>query len=398
MISFTEYLTEALLEASKDPRRNPPKFTADQIANNKKLFQHVAYVVKTAAIKSKHEWAKDFNGDFTDKIGFVPSYNIKDNANYRNEVEGEFSHYAPSDKSYESIDAELLTDTTKNTVSIIARTKALGARKLIDAVYKQIETSLKKIASDVNTTKLDSGRQYGYVWKLEEPDYSKCEKHPDVRSALSTRQDASEKSRLSDERKYQRGGDKLNKSDIAKRSAESAAAAAAFQSSKAYKLIESIAKKHGFGLAGFDNWEFGYYLEKKFIRLVCYIRVRDQESGDFYALDCKIEGPSQTGRVDYDLTEMIKPSDKIADLFDVPEKIGKYAFIRVNGERGDQFEFRRPGRYQAKRDEYGSVMPNYEARIPKNVRRFARELGDELDELPINSFPQNDKYESMYGY
>lgn len=402
-------MTEALLtEANKDSRRNPPKFTSSEIKLNKKLFQHVGYAIAKAAAENKNrDWFIDIPGVifksilpiFVGKIAFVPSYNIKGNAYYRNAIEGAFAHDGvPSNVWNDSLYIELLTDSVNNTVSIIARGNKLKYKGFVDVVYTAVETALKKIAEQVKRTKVDSGQQYGYSWKLINPDYSKCETHSEIRSALSQRSSDGEKQRLQDERDSYKTTVKSSqrRSEVlSKRSEQSQQVSSKIKSSKAFKLIEHIVKKHDCTLAGFDQWSLGYYLRYWKVAVDCNIRVLDNQSGDFYQLTAILESIS-TRR--HDFTELITPSKTtIADLYDIVDKLNDNIFIKINGERSYGYGITsRIGKVKMKEDDtwYSKGDVNYSVRIPRNVSLLAKELSNELEKLTLDSFPKLEKHSS----
>lgn len=410
MLTFTEFLKEALLtEANKDSRRNPPKFTPSEIKLNKKLFQHVGYAIAKAAAEDKNkDWFTDIPGVtfksilpiFVGKVAFVPSYNIKANAYYRNAIEGAFEHDGvPSNVWNDSLYIELLTDSVNNTVSIIARGNKLKYQGFVDVVYTAIEIALKKIAEQVKRSKVDSGQQYGYSWKLINPDYSKCESHSEIRSALSQRSGDGEKHRQEDERASYQTSVKSSqrRSEVySKRSEQSQQVASKIKSTKAFKLIERIAEKHDFTLAGFDQWRLGYYLKDWKVAVDCEIRVHDNQSGDFYQLTAILESYGARGH----LTELITPSKTtIADLYDIVDKLNNHAYITINGERSYGYGITsRIGKIKIKEDGtwYSKGNVNYTVRIPRNVSLLAKELSNELEKLTLNSFPKLENRRSSY--
>lgn len=372
------------------------------------MFQHVGYAIAKAAAEDKNkDWFIDIPGVtfksilpiFVGKVAFVPSYNIKANAYYRNAIEGAFEHDGvPSNVWNDSLYIELLTDSVNNTVSIIARGNKLKYQGFVDVVYTAIETALKKIAEQVKRSKVDSGQQYGYSWKLINPDYSKCETHSEIRSALSQRSSDGEKHRQEDERaSYQRSvkSSQRRGEDILKRSEQSQQVSSKIKSTKAFKLIEHIAEKHDFTLAGFDQWRLGYYLKNWKVAVDCEIRVRDNQSGDFYQLTAILESIS-TRR--HDFTELITPSKTtIADLYDIVDELNDNIFIRINGERSYGYGITsRIGKIKIKEDGtwYSKGDVNYTVRIPRNVSLLAKELSNELEKLTLNSFPKLEKHRS----
>lgn len=142
MLSIQQYLTESVIltEATNDPRRNPPKFTDEQQANNKKLIQHVI-----------QSFDKKVDYDFK----YAIAYGIDGNKNYRTSLLMPEEHVTRDRVYYGEhrvTGIDIVTDSNKNQVSIVVRTNPdLGRRrdikpwaKIVKQLHKKIEPALKQ--------------------------------------------------------------------------------------------------------------------------------------------------------------------------------------------------------------------------------------------------------------
>ena len=176
MLTLQQYLNEslALTEAIIDNRRNPPKFTDKQQKTNGKLLQHVISTFDNDRYRRrKTAWR------------YAVAYGIAGNKNYRTsilsrpvQVHRDGYDYGPLQPS----GIEIITDSTTNTVSIIARIDLCGKetnkenKQTIKEISKLIEAGLKQIAKSVKVTKINSGSQFGYTYQMTDVDYDKCKK------------------------------------------------------------------------------------------------------------------------------------------------------------------------------------------------------------------------------
>ena len=389
MLTFTEYLQESLLmEARRDIRQNPPEFTRAQIITNNKLLQDLGYVIRQALLKSNK---------FGEKVGFSPAYNVKGNLSYRNVIELATREYGYGIVKY-STSVELVTDSVKGIVSIISTNKE--ENNIVDTVYKEIEKRLKVIAKTFKRTKLDSGRQYGYHWKLEELDYSKCEKHPEIRSvrpAEHQRQAWRKRDERHDRDQQERSAEFIKKTftDSVKKTQENSKQ---YKSTKIYKTIESIGEKCNLYPTGLYRSFLGYYIgpENDGVGVGMRFHMRDQETGRIY----RVEGGLQTGsnwkKEEYaQLLKLIKPSDQINKIFKVCKELG------ITFRRGENYSWTaNPNKLDVKINSYVDMQDNKSkyfdlkgsykkvGKLPSNVQKFIDQLEIAVGKLKFEDFPK----------
>ena len=252
MLTVTQYLIESVLqEERKDVRMHPPKFTADQKKNNKALFQQVAYQISK----------------FDKDIGFAKTFNIADNAYYRTTL---FSRNDNKNYRYQTgqglltgmQDIELLTDSVNGLVTLkwIASQRYVSKwdengdskpTKLINNLRDEVEKGLKSICKSLKRTKINSGQQFGYSWKLQDPDYSKAVNH-NIRIVSAK----SQIDRKSDERRE--GQRELTKWNSNERVKDIRKSGTKLKKIPAFNKLAKWFTEQGFAVGGFDNWTLNY--------------------------------------------------------------------------------------------------------------------------------------------
>lgn len=268
MLTLKQYLNESLLiEANKsDPRQNPPKFDQSEKRNNKKLWQHVAKAIddkKSSIIKLLAQ----LTGDKNCTIAYAPMYELDGNYYYRTEIVYKLSGTKQYDRN---TGVEFVTDSSNNQVRIVARkvpgslSNALDtAKKIVDAIDRDIERSLNQIGQSVIIKKLDSGRQYGYIFTISQPDYDKCVKGG-IRLAANLNYQRMQL-RKKDERSSDQVFDLLtkmqqNNNKFSDRTKKSAEFVKQLKKSPIYKNLNEALQGTNFVIANFDKWMFGYLM------------------------------------------------------------------------------------------------------------------------------------------
>ena len=189
MLKFIEFLNEAAT-------RQPKVTDKQELKNNQWLFNHVAGAIKSS-LAARIQFAAQ-----EDEKGFQYTRN----SIYYNETRG--SQWNPTGIT-------LVTDSKRKVISLIyrklsSRDQKLGRylknyynnefvekqHMLIDKVDQAIDKVLKNIGKVDSKSKIDSGSQYGYTWKMESFDF---DVEPQKRIRSSTTHQL-EKTRKTDER------------------------------------------------------------------------------------------------------------------------------------------------------------------------------------------------------
>ena len=315
MKTLNQYLTESLLiEATRnDPRLNPPKFTAEEKRNNRKLFQHVVKVIE----KERDYIAKAFGKNYSQRRAdyqYTRAFNLADNGYYRTEI----AYKQPDEASYNFLSGiELITDSKKNEVRLIVRTMrkeyAYGdlfetSKQIVKKLRNTIERALNKIADNVKLSTIDSGRQYGFVYKMTNPDYSKCDQGS-VRVASIRIQDT--KYRKQTDRIESRSGNSERKNAFeytSRRTARAKKYEDVLKNLRIYNKLQDALKDTSFVIANFDNWQLSVNPTSSYIDILIEMFALDKTSRQLYRFrgdymyrikeDEKIDDSTTIGEID----------------------------------------------------------------------------------------------------
>lgn len=251
MLSIQQYLTESVIltEATNDPRRNPPKFTDEQQANNKKLIQHVI-----------QSFDKKVDYDFK----YAIAYGIDGNKNYRTSLLMPEEHVTRDRVYYgehKVTGIDIVTDSNKNQVSIVVRTNPdLGRRrdikpwaKIVKQLHKKIEPALKQIAKRVTVRTINTANQFGYTYTLADVDYTECKS-----SSARIQKYNEESNRTKNDRFLRDISNRIAKSktqDQADRYQWSKQSKQQISKTPFYKIINKVLQGTGFVPAAFNEWQ-----------------------------------------------------------------------------------------------------------------------------------------------
>ena len=189
---------DPLLEDVNDIRKNPPKFTSEQQANNKALFGFVGSIV-SKLIRERDLFGKVIGRRHDDNekliVKYAATFNIAGNKNYRNCIRLKVNR-----NDEQRTDVELLTDAVNNTVAIVYRNIGNKERSPINELFNKdgvvkkafkpfVDELVKQLkmqgGEDVTVKEISTARQRGYVIRFKNVDYSKLKNPGRVMSLVS---------------------------------------------------------------------------------------------------------------------------------------------------------------------------------------------------------------------